>query len=50
MKNKILENVMWGVSAVAGFIIAERIQGAAMKAIDKSRKTEEIDISEEESE
>lgn len=33
--NKIIKNVLWGVSALVGFIVAEGVYKAGLNSIDK---------------
>lgn len=44
--NKIMKNIAWGVSALIGFIIAERIYDKSIKAIDKHEEILEIECNE----
>lgn len=46
---KVISNIMWGISAMIGFIITERIYDAGMKAINKEDKENILEIEEIES-
>lgn len=44
MNEKIIKNIMWGVSAIVGIVIAEKIYDAGIKAIEKEDKESVIEI------
>lgn len=45
-EKKITSNIMWGVSAMVGFIIAERIYDVAEKILSRKDVIDEIEYEE----
>ena len=49
--NKIVKSIMWGASAMLGFVLTDKLYQTGVKYIDKNKENEEEEvIFEEESE